>query len=228
MLKKCRFGYPLTDSPKDTTIVNQYFVTGIGTEIGKTIVSAILTEALQTDYWKPIQSGDLDNSDSLKIQRWVSNPHTRIHPERFRLNTPLSPHASAAIDGVEIKVQDFQLPDTSRPLIVEGAGGLMVPLNHQETMLDLIKHLNLPVILVSRHYLGSINHTLLSLEVLRSRGIVLAGLLYNGAENVASEKAIEALSGVKVLGRVGEMGEVSAEAIAREAEVVRGGFVNQG
>ncbi|WP_421795108.1 dethiobiotin synthase [Haliscomenobacter sp.] len=204
--------------------MNQYFVTGIGTEIGKTIVSAILTEALHADYWKPIQSGDLDNSDSLKIQRWVSNPHTRIHPERFRLNMPLSPHASAAIDGVEIKVRDFQLPDTSRPLIVEGAGGLMVPLNHQESMLDLIQHLNLPVILVSRHYLGSINHTLLSLEVLRSRGIPLAGLLYNGAENVASEQAIEELSGVKVLGRVGEMGEVSAEAIAREAEVLRSIF----
>lgn len=204
------------------TIVNQYFVTGIGTEIGKTIVSAILTEALAADYWKPIQSGDLDNSDSQKIQRWVSNPHTRIHPERFRLNKPLSPHASAAIDGVEIKVQDFQLPNISRPLIVEGAGGLMVPLNHQETMLDLIQHLNLPVILVSRHYLGSINHTLLSLEVLRSRGIRLAGLLYNGAENVASEQAIEALSGVKVLGRVAEMGEISREVIAREAEVLRG------
>ena len=226
VLKKCRFGSPLTDSPKDTTIVNQYFVTGIGTEIGKTIVSAILTEALHADYWKPIQSGDLDNSDSLKIQHWVSNPHTRIHPERFRLNTPLSPHASAAIDGVEIKVQDFQLPDTSRPLIVEGAGGLMVPLNHQETMLDLIQHLNLPVILVSRHYLGSINHTLLSLEVLRSRGIVLAGLLYNGLENVASEKAIEALSGVKVLGRVREMAHISPEAIAQQAEAVRGRFVN--
>ena len=104
----------------------------------------------------------------------------------------------------------------------------MVPLNHQETMLDLIQHLNLPVILVSRHYLGSINHTLLSLEALRSRGIVLAGLLYNGAENVASEQAIEELSGVKVLGRVGEMGEISPEAIAREAEAVRGSFVNPG
>jgi dethiobiotin synthetase len=205
---------------------NQYFVTGIGTEIGKTVVAATLVEALQADYWKPIQSGDLDNSDSLKIQRWVSNPHTRIHPERFRLNTPLSPHASAAIDGVEIKVQDFQLPDTDRPLIVEGAGGLMVPLNHQETMLDLMQNLGLPVILVVRHYLGSINHTLLSLEVLRSRGIVLAGLLYNGVVNVASEKAIEALSGVKVLGRVGEMGHISLETIAQQAEAVRGSFVN--
>jgi dethiobiotin synthetase len=199
---------------------HQYFVTGIGTEIGKTVVSATLVEALQADYWKPIQSGDLDYTDSMKVQSWISNTQTRIFPERFRLKTPLSPHAAAAIDGVEIKISDFQLPPTDRPLIVEGAGGLMVPLNHQETMLDLIKHLNLPVILVSRHYLGSINHTLLSLEVLRSRGIALAGLLYNGLENVASEQAIEALSGVKVLGRVGEMAHISPGTIAQEAEVL--------
>jgi dethiobiotin synthetase len=200
---------------------HQYFVTGIGTEIGKTVVSATLVEALQADYWKPIQSGDLDYTDSMKVQSWISNTQTRIFPERFRLTMPLSPHASAAIDGVEIKVSDFQLPPTDRPLIVEGAGGLMVPLNHQETMLDLMQNLGLPVILVVRHYLGSINHTLLSLEVLRSRGIVLAGLLYNGAENVASEKAIDALSGVKVLGRVGEMGHISPEAIAQQAEAIR-------
>lgn len=206
--------------------MNQFFVTGIGTEIGKTIVSAVLTEALEADYWKPIQSGDLDNTDSMKIERWISNPHTRIHPERYRLNQPLSPHASAALDGVEIKVSDFELPRTDRPLIVEGAGGLLVPLSLQETMLDLIQHLQLPVILVVRHYLGSINHTLLSLEVLRSRGIPLAGLLYNGAENVASERAIEKLSGVRVLGRVGEMVHLSPEAIAQQAEAVLGSFVN--
>lgn len=204
--------------------MNQFFVTGIGTEIGKTIVSAVLTEALEADYWKPIQSGDLDNTDSMKIQRWISNPHTRIHPERYRLNQPLSPHASAALDGVEIKVSDFELPRTDRPLIVEGAGGLLVPLSLQETMLDLIEHLQLPVILVVRHYLGSINHTLLSLEVLRSRGITLAGVVYNGPENVASEQAIEELSGVKVLGRVGEMAKVSTEAIEQQAAVLRGVF----
>lgn len=207
---------------------NQYFVTGIGTEIGKTVVAATLVEALQADYWKPIQSGDLDHTDSMKVQNWISNAQTRIFPERFRLNTPLSPHAAAAIDGVEIKVQDFQLPDTSRPLIVEGAGGLLVPLNHRETMLDLMQNLGLPVILVVRHYLGSINHTLLSLEVLRSRGIVLAGLLYNGVENVASEKAIEALSGVKLLGRVEEMEEISPEMVAQQADLLRGVFVNPG
>ena len=202
--------------------MNQFFITGIGTEVGKTIVSAILTEALAADYWKPIQSGDLNNTDSMKIQRCISNPHTRIHPERYRLNQPLSPHASAALDGIEIKVSDFELPKTDRPLIVEGAGGLLVPLSLQETMLDLIQHLQLPVILVVRHYLGSINHTLLSLEVLRLRGIALAGVVYNGVENEASERAIEALSGAKVLGRVGEMEEVSAEVIVREAELLRG------
>ena len=138
------------NSSKERTTVNQFFLTGIGTEIGKTVVAATLVEALHADYWKPIQSGDLDHTDSMKIQNWISNPHTRIHPERFRLNSPLSPHASAAIDGVEIKVRDFQLPDTTRPLIVEGAGGLMVPVNHRETMLGLIQHLNLPVILVGR------------------------------------------------------------------------------
>lgn len=201
--------------------MNQFFVTGIGTEVGKTIVSAVLTEALAADYWKPIQSGDLDNTDSMKIERWISNPHTRIHPERYRLNQPLSPHASAALDGVEIKVSDFELPPTDRPLIVEGAGGLLVPLSLQETMLDLIEHLQLPVILVVRHYLGSINHTLLSLEVLRMRGIAMAGVVYNGAENVASERAIEALSGVKVLGRVGEMGNITQGTITEQTKVLR-------
>lgn len=200
---------------------HQYFVTGIGTEIGKTVVAATLVEALQADYWKPIQSGDLDHTDSMKVQNWVSNPHTRIHPERFRLNSPLSPHASAAIDGVEIKVQDFQLPNTSRPLIVEGAGGLMVPLNHQETMLDLMQNLGMPVILVVRHYLGSINHTLLSLEVLRARGIRLAGLLYNGAENVASEKAIECLSSCKILCRLPELGVINAQNILQNAQLIK-------
>ena len=200
---------------------HQYFVTGIGTEIGKTVVSATLVEALQADYWKPIQSGDLDHTDSMKVQNWISNTQTRIFPERFRLTMPLSPHASAAIDGVEIKVSDFQLPPTDRPLIVEGAGGLMVPLNHQETMLDLMQNLGLPVILVVRHYLGSINHTLLSLEVLRSRGIVLAGLVYNGVENVASEEAIECLSSCKILCRLPELEVINAQNILQNAQLIK-------
>jgi dethiobiotin synthetase len=200
---------------------HQYFVTGIGTEIGKTVVAATLVEALQADYWKPIQSGDLDHTDSMKVQSWISNTQTRIFPERFRLKTPLSPHAAAAIDGVEIKVSDFQLPPTDRPLIVEGAGGLMVPLNHQETMLDLIAHLNLPVILVVRHYLGSINHTLLSLEVLRMRGIPLAGVVYNGTANLSSEKAIECLSSCEIRCRLPEMGNINAHSILQNAQLIK-------
>jgi dethiobiotin synthetase len=198
-----------------------FFVTGIGTEVGKTVVAATLVEALEADYWKPIQSGDLDYSDSMKVRSWVSNPHTHIHPERYRLNTPLSPHASADIDGIEVKVSDFRLPLTDRSLIVEGAGGLLVPLNLRETIVDLIEHLKLPVILVSRHYLGSINHTLLSIELLRSRGIPLAALLFNGAANPASEEVIEALSGIKALGRMEEMQEITPEGILAQARALK-------
>src|ERR1700753_1865673 len=140
------------------------FVTGIGTGIGKTIVSVILVEKLQADYWKPVQSGDLQDTDSDKIRSLVSNDKTRIFPEAYRLTQPFSPHKSAAIDNVTIDPDAFVVPVTDNMLIIEGAGGLMVPLNNNFLMIDLIKKLNAEVILVSRNYLGSINHTLLSLE----------------------------------------------------------------
>ena len=110
----------------------KYFVTGIGTGIGKTITSAILTEKLKADYWKPIQSGDLHQSDSLAIESLISNTQTKIHPETYRLNHPLSPHLSAKMDGVKIELRKFQVPITENNLIVEGAGGLMVPLKDKE------------------------------------------------------------------------------------------------
>src|SRR5215217_1449482 len=125
---------------------NTYFVTGIGTGIGKTVISAILTEKLQADYWKPIQSGDLDISDSLHIKHLISNPKTVIHPERYRLGQPLSPHLSARLDGIEITTASIQLPEHDNHLIIEGAGGLMVPLNDTELIIDLIRHLSAKVI----------------------------------------------------------------------------------
>jgi dethiobiotin synthetase len=146
--------------------MKQLFVTGISTEVGKTVVSSILTEYLQADYWKPIQSGDLHLSDTMKVQSLVSNSKTVFHPERYRLQSPLSPHASAEIDGIQISLNDFELPQTENNLIVEGAGGLFVPLNEKDTVIDLIERLKLPVVLVSRNYLGSINHTMLSIEAL--------------------------------------------------------------
>ena len=191
----------------------QFFITGIGTEIGKTIVSAIVTEYLQADYWKPVQSGDLHWTDTMKVQSLVSNTKSVFHPERHRLNAPLSPHASAALDGVQIKLSDFTLPVTSNHLVVEGAGGLMVPLNEHEVLLDLIQQLQIPVILVSRNYLGSINHTLLSFEALQRRNIPIAGIVFNGEPNPASESFIENYTQLPVLFRVGNLDDITPESI---------------
>lgn len=155
------------------------FVTGIGTGIGKTIVSAILTEALQADYWKPVQSGDLDRSDS-ELVKSLTSENIIIHQERYQLQLAASPHQSAKKENIEIKLTDFSLPVTSNHLIVEGAGGLFVPLNEKDFMLDVIQHLNLPVVVVSTNYLGCINHTLLSIEALKNRGILIDLFVFNG------------------------------------------------
>jgi dethiobiotin synthetase len=191
----------------------QFFITGIGTEIGKTVVSAIVTEYLQADYWKPVQSGDLHWTDTMKVQSLISNTKSVFHPERHRLNAPLSPHASAALDGVQIKLSDFTLPQTSNHLVVEGAGGLMVPLNEHDVLLDLIQQLQIPVILVSRNYLGSINHTLLSFDALKQRNIPIAGIVFNGEPNPASESFIENYTQLPVLFRVGNLDDITPESI---------------
>lgn len=179
-----------------------YFITGIGTGIGKTIVSAIVTEKLKADYWKPIQSGDLDKSDSLTIENLISNKQTQIHPENYRLNHPLSPHLSAKLDGVKIELSKLQLPKTTNNLIIEGAGGLMVPLNDEHLLLDFIKILNVEVIVVSANYLGSINHTLLTLNTLKQHHIQIKGLIFNDLPNTESEKYILNYSDVNLLGNI--------------------------
>lgn len=166
------------------------FVTGIGTGIGKTIVSAILTECLNADYWKPIQSGDLDNSDTIKVKSLITNTKTKFHPEAYSLTQPYSPHKSADIDGITIDPEKIILPVTDNQLIIEGAGGLMVPLNNNFLMIDLIEQLNAEVILVVKHYLGSINHTLLSLDALQSRNIHIRALIFNGDADEYSEQII--------------------------------------
>lgn len=158
------------------------FVTGIDTNIGKTLVSAIIKEAFEADYWKPIQCGDLNNSDALTIERLTQKKGV-IHPETFSLQHPLSPHQAAAKEGKNIRVSNFTLPQTNNFLVVEGAGGLLVPLNQKETILDLINSLNLPVIVVAKNYLGSLNHTLLTIEALKRSHITILGLIFNGQEN---------------------------------------------
>ncbi len=179
-----------------------YFITGISTEVGKTIASAILTEALQADYWKPVQAGDLDHSDSHKIKRLISNPKTTIHPNSYALNTPMSPHAAAEIDGVTIQLDQIKAPKTDNHLVIEGAGGLLVPLNDSETILDIIQP-NYHVIVVSRHYLGSINHTLATLRLLKDKGYHVS-LIYSGNEHKTTEDIIQKMAQVPVIGRIEE------------------------
>ena len=190
-----------------------YFVTGIGTEIGKTISSAVLVEKLKADYWKPIQAGDLDNSDTLKVQNLISNSVSKFHPEVYRLTQPFSPHYAAELDGVDIDLNKIIIPQTINNLIIEGAGGLMVPINRKDLMIDLIKKLDVEVILISKNYLGSINHTLLSIEALKSRNINVKGIIFNGVKNEASESIILERTQLNYLGRVSEMENINKLAI---------------
>uniref|UniRef100_UPI004049B0D7 dethiobiotin synthase n=1 Tax=Flavobacterium sp. TaxID=239 RepID=UPI004049B0D7 len=179
----------------------KYFITGIGTDVGKTIASAIITEALETDYWKPIQAGDLEDSDTHKIQKYISNSKTIFHKNSYALNTPASPHFAAEIDNVVIDIQKIQEPKTKNNLVIEGAGGIFVPLNKKDTIIDLIQS-DYKVIVVSRHYLGSINHTLLTIEALQNRKISIAGIVFNGDENKATEEIILSKTGLELLGRI--------------------------
>ncbi len=180
-----------------------FFITGIGTEVGKTVVAAIVTQAMEADYWKPVQAGDLDHSDTHKIQKLVSNEKTYYHKNAFALKTPMSPHAAAEIDGVKIEVKKVKRPKTENNLVIEGAGGLLVPLNKKETIIELISKEDM-VVLVSRHYLGSINHTLLSIEALKNRGIEKIGVIFSGDEHPTTEDAIQKIGKVKIIGRIDE------------------------
>ena len=155
-------------------------IAGIHTGIGKTICSAVICQALGWDYWKPVQAGDLENSDSVFISNNVKNPSCFIHPEAYRLSVPASPHYAAAADGIEIKRESIKLPLSANRMVVETAGGLMSPLATAFLNIDLIEWLNLPVILVCHDYLGSINHSLLSVAVLRQRNLNIKGIVFSG------------------------------------------------
>ena len=197
--------------------MKRFFISGIGTGVGKTIISALLCEALQADYWKPIQAGDLENSDTLTVQGLVSNSKTHFHKEAYKLPYALSPHASAENAGMEIHISHIQIPQTNNTLVIEGAGGLMVPINYETLYIDLLPLWNVEVVLVSRHYLGSINHTLLSAELLKQRNISVKGIVFNGDENQQSEKVILKLTGLEMLGRIPETSNIDKHFIQTHA-----------
>jgi len=196
------------------------FITGISTDVGKTIASSIITEALEADYWKPIQAGDLEDSDSHKIQRYLSNTKSVIHKNSYRLNTPASPHLAAEIDGITIDIKKIKETKTNNHLVIEGAGGILVPLNDTDCIVDLIKP-DYKVIVVSRHYLGSINHTLLTIEVLQNRKINVAGIIFNGNKNVASEEIILKKTGITYIGRIDDEPYFDKNVILEYADLFR-------
>ena len=198
----------------------KFFITGIGTDVGKTIASAIVVEALEADYWKPIQAGDIDNSDSHKIQRYISNDKTVIHNNSYKLNTPASPHYSAKVDGTKIELAKIIEPKTSNNLVIEGAGGVLVPLNDADSIVDLIQK-DYKVIVVSRHYLGSINHTLLTIEALKTRNIPVAGIIFSGDENKSTEEIIIKKTNSNYIGRIDNEPYFDANVISYYADKFR-------
>ncbi|WP_010522956.1 dethiobiotin synthase [Aquimarina agarivorans] len=205
--------------------MQRYFITGIGTEVGKTVVSAIVTEALKADYWKPIQAGDLEYSDTDKVKQWISNTTSTFHKNAYALQTPMSPHAAAEIDQIQISAKAIKTPKIANNLVVEGAGGLLVPLNDTETILDLLLPTD-KVILVSRHYLGSINHTLLSAAILKQKGITNVGLIFNGKEHKTTESIILKKTGFSFLGRIDEEKTMNAEVVLKYASQLKQRLAN--
>lgn len=201
------------------------FITGISTDVGKTIASSIVVEALQADYWKPVQAGDLENSDTHKVQSRVSNCKTQFFPNSYALNTPASPHLAAEIDGITIDLAKIKKPKTANHLVIEGAGGIFVPLNEKDTIIDLIQP-DYKVIVVSRHYLGSINHTLLTIEAIQNRGLQVAGIIFSGSENKSTEDLILNKTGVKLIGRIDEEPYFDQNVISEYADLFRENLLN--
>ena len=189
---------------------NRYFVTAVGTDSGKTLVSALLCKKLAAAYWKPIQCGLPADSD--QIRQWLGEPQT-IFPERYQLSIPASPHYAAEKEGLTIEISNFGLPITHQNLIVEGAGGLLVPVSKEATIADLILHLGLRAILVVNHYLGSINHTLLTLSELKRKNIDLAGIVFNGTDFQDAESIILAKAQAPCILRLPHLDRINDEAL---------------
>lgn len=192
-------------------------IAGIHTGIGKTICSAVLCQLLGYDYWKPVQAGDLENSDSHFIRDHVDHPSCVIHPESYRLSTAASPHYAAEQDSVIIEKHKILLPFSSNDIVIETAGGLMSPLGKKFLNIDLIQHLAFPVILVSNNYLGSINHSLLSCEALKIRNIPVCGIVFTGEKNRVSEKYILNYTGFPLLFSIPWFENLGSESIRKFA-----------
>lgn len=210
-----QFAYGTWQKPKGV------FVTGTDTGVGKTLVSAILTQAWQADYWKPLQTGLADEAgDSATVNTLAQLSPQRLHAPAYALQAPLAPWAAAALENVQIDASQLQLPQTSAPLVVEGAGGLFVPVDDNSMIIDVISQLHLPVVLAARSGLGTINHTLLSLQALRARGIPVLGVVMSGPLNAGNREAIERFGQVPVLAEIPQLDHIDAAQVARLARLI--------
>ncbi|MBL0048781.1 MAG: dethiobiotin synthase [Bacteroidetes bacterium] len=194
------------------------FVTGIGTDVGKTVVSAILAEALQYDYWKPVQSGSFYGTDSITVRNLVKSEKVFVHPEAILLKHALSPHAAAEQEGIHLDAEKIELPKSNNRIIIEGSGGVLVPLNHHYFVADMIKKFDCEAVVVIQNYLGSTNHSLLSLEALKVRNIPIKGLVFNGAPHKPTEEIITHFSGAKIIGRVLPEKAINTDVIQKYAQ----------
>jgi len=197
------------------------FVAGTGTGVGKTVTAAVLTETLHADYWKPVQCGNLEQTDTNVVQSLVSNHVTKFYPETYLLRTPSSPHFAAKQEGVEINPVKINAPENEIRTVIEGAGGLMVPLSKDYLVIDLIKHLGASVVLVSKNYLGSINHTLLSIESLKQREIDVLGIVFNGENFFDNEEIIQHFTNVSLLGEIETAGQLNKEFVKEQAQKLK-------
>jgi len=191
------------------------FVTGTDTNVGKTVLSALLVAALDGTYWKPIQTGSSEGTDRQSVMRMAELPEERTLRECYCFEPPVSPHLAARESGVAIRLDGIRKPQVARrePLIVEGAGGVLVPVNDEQTMLDLMQHLALPVVVASRSALGTINHTLLTVKVLRDAGIEVRGVVMIGKENPDNERAVEYYGNVPIAGRIPVLEKIDRAAL---------------
>ncbi len=200
--------------------MKNYFITGIGTNVGKTLASAILTEALQADYWKPIQCGELDATDKNNVKNLISNTKTVFHNEIYLFKEPASPHLSSALENTKIILEKIALPITQNSLIIEGAGGILVPLNENNFVIDIAKNLGAEIVLVCQSYLGCINHSLLSIDYLIKNDFEIKGLILNGNFDKAVKSAIISYAELPVIAEIIEMKEITKETILAQSKKI--------
>ncbi len=197
------------------------FVAGIGTGIGKTVVSAILCNALKGDYWKPVQSGSKEGVDSKTVKELSSHSPFTVFPETYSFREPLAPYQASLIEGTLVDPEKFQIPTSERPIVIEGAGGVLVPITRDFFVIDLIEKLRVQVVLVSKNYLGSINHTLLTIEMLKRRRIPILGIVFNGPQNLETQRFIREYSDIPMLGEVREEDPLTPEVVAHYGDRFR-------